>query len=84
MSALEYIRMVYGVPAYRGALVRYGSSCGTITLRIRSAKNARLYCSPKDADPKDRRRMILHPTWHMAYLSEEGGQPSANGAKGER
>jgi hypothetical protein len=81
VSALEYIRRAYQVPAYRGALVRYGSSCGTITLRIRSALNGRLYCSPKDADPKDRRRMILHPTWHMHYMSEE---PSANGAKGER
>lgn len=71
MSELEYIRRTYQVPAYRGALVRYGSSCGTLVLRIRSAKSGRLYCSPNDANPRDRRRMVLHPTWHMHYISED-------------
>ena len=68
MSALKYIRDYYKVPAKRGALIRYDSSCGAIYLRVRSARNGRLYCSPKDANPKDKRRMILHPTWQIVYL----------------
>ena len=71
MTALEYIRETYKVPARRGALVRYDSSCGAIFLRIRSARNGRIYCSPRDADPKDTRRMIMHPTWKLTYLANK-------------
>lgn len=71
MTPLEYIQKTYGVPAKRGALIRYESSSGPITLRIRSANNAHLMCSPKDADPKDRRRIRLHPTWKITYLPKK-------------
>lgn len=61
--SLPYIRKYYEVPAYRGAWIMY---CGRSYI-IRSARDAYLRVSPF-AD--DSRRLLIHPTWRVAYIKE--------------
>jgi hypothetical protein len=57
--SMEWIRRNYGVPAKRGGRVRFFGDEGTIAsathyLRVRM---------------DDGRRVLLHPTWRVEYLS---------------
>jgi len=70
--SLKYIRKAYGVPAYRGARIRYTDEQGAIfNGRITSAQSGRLRVLVDDRVEGYRGRMILHPTWHVEYLAEK-------------
>lgn len=67
--SLEYIRKTYGVPAYKGAKIRYtgvGNVCvGTIT----SSNCAHLLITfESGGELADGKEHILHPTWNIEYL----------------
>lgn len=68
--SLEYIRQTYGVPAYRGAKVKYTDCDGAAFFcTIKAAKSARLSVLVDDRVPGYRGRLILHPTWNVGYLT---------------
>lgn len=62
---LEYIRRVYGVPAYRGVRVLAFGRLGT----IRGTHNAHLAVWWDGTAP--RRRSYLHPTDGVTYRPQE-------------
>lgn len=63
--SLKYIRAQYGVPAIRGARVRfiYENRVGTIV----GSDNAHL----RVRFDGDKKPSILHPTWELEYLSTD-------------
>jgi hypothetical protein len=72
--SLEYIRKTYGVPAFRGARVRYETRKGRQPWfgRITSADGAYLRIL-RDGD-KRTYPARFHPTWGMTYLDNAKGQ----------
>jgi hypothetical protein len=56
------IRECYGVPAYRGARIRFQGREGVITGTSRTAMHLRARLSG------DKRTVLLHPTWEIEYL----------------
>jgi hypothetical protein len=67
--SLAYIRRAYGVPARRGARIRYLDDDGTVcTGRVTSARSGHLRVLVDDRVPGYRGRLTLHPTWHVEYL----------------
>lgn len=66
--SLEYIRCAYGVPAKRGARIRYTDPGGVVwTGRITAARGAHLLVLVDDRVPGYRKRLKLHPTWNITY-----------------
>jgi hypothetical protein len=66
--SLEYIRRHYGVPAKRGARIRYTDGQGVVwTGRITSARGAHLRVLVDGRVPGYRGRLTLHPTWQVEY-----------------
>jgi len=57
---MEYIRIMYGVPAKRGGKVKCGQLNGTITGSDSGYLLIRL-----DGDKRSKR---YHPTWNVTYL----------------
>ncbi len=69
---IGYIRRRYLVPAKVGGRVRYtGDPGGPIEGTITSAPDAYLRVRPDGV--LGRRRLILHPTWCVEYLTTKGG-----------
>ena len=67
--SLKYIRDCYGVPAYRGARIRFTPNENEVWEgRITSARMARLRVLVDDRVPGYRGRLTLHPTWNVEYL----------------
>lgn len=65
-SELQSVRDYYGVPAYRGELVRFsGLPSVPIVGRILSASAHKLWIREGGTG---RRYGPLHPTWRMEYL----------------
>lgn len=62
--SLDYIRSYYGVPAVIGAAVRFTDNGITQTGPITGAREQYLL-----VDFGGKRPAILHPTWHVEYLS---------------
>lgn len=59
---MDYIRKTYGVPAKRGARIRFcGKHEGTITSAVEGYIRVRF-----DDDDYSQR---LHPTWEVEYLN---------------
>lgn len=72
--SLVYIRRTYGVPAKRGARIRYTDTSGAIfNGRITSARNGHLRVLVDDRVPGYRGRLILHPTWNIEYIATGEG-----------
>lgn len=71
---MKAIRDTYGVPAKRGALVRFS---GWGTCRILSADRTSMRLWIKPTHYRDMQsscmRLLVHPTWEMTYL-DAGGQ----------
>ena len=64
--SMEYIRKTYGVPAKRGAeIVYHGGDCDLVGV-ITGTSGARLRVR---FDGSRHRKMILHPTWCVRYLT---------------
>lgn len=57
---MNYIRLYYGVPAKRGAQVKYNGRIGT----IKGSKNGRLLIRLDG----EKNIMQYHPTWNIEYL----------------
>lgn len=77
--SMDYIRRTYGVPAKRGARVRYTDSDGVpFHGRITSARGGRLRVLVDDRVEGYRGRLNLHPTWRMEYLTEPAAGPSGD------
>lgn len=66
MSAIQYIRDTYHVPAKIGGRVCYEGKPGTIT----GTSGPHLIVRPDERKHKGY-RWILHPTWHVEYLTPE-------------
>jgi hypothetical protein len=67
--SLEYIRNYYGVPAKRGARIRYTDGRGVArTGRITAARSARILVLLDEPGPDYPARVVLHPTWQVEYL----------------
>lgn len=64
---MQYVRDVYGVPAYRGQRVRYLGGLEPREGRILSIKYAKLRVACDDGV-----RILLHPTWEVQYINEDG------------
>lgn len=65
MTNFEYIRSYYGVPAKRGARIRYrGKNLGTITSTQAAGLRIRMDGEKYSDGP-------YHPTWEMEYLDAE-------------
>lgn len=66
--SMKYIRDYYKVPAKRGAKIRYmasdGDDCDGV---ITSSKDQYL----RVRFGNDKRTVLLHPTWNVAYLNEK-------------
>ena len=56
---MDYIRLRYGVPAKRGAKVKYGNSLGTIT-----GSDGGYLLIKLDGEKRSKR---YHPTWNISY-----------------
>lgn len=56
---MEYIRVTYGVPAKRGARVKYGGAPGIITGALSGYLRIRL--------DGENRSKLYHPTWNLEY-----------------
>lgn len=61
----EYFRNQYGVPARRGAPVRFGGRSGKVTATCGS------YVIIKFDDEKYGSRGRYHPIWNMEWLEQE-------------
>lgn len=59
--SLQYIRSYYGVPAKRGALIKFQG----ITCRILSSKGATLRVQGPT------KKFNIHPTWQVEYLGSD-------------
>lgn len=69
--SLEYIRKTYGVPAKRGAPVRYTTGNGHVmTGQILSASGQYLRVRFNGHT----RPMRCHPTWQMEYLADNAAE----------
>lgn len=68
--SMQYIRNWYGVPAYRGARVRFtpDSRDKPMEGRITSADSAYLRCHFEGSE----RPYRCHPLWQMEYLTPDG------------
>jgi hypothetical protein len=71
--SMEWIRAHYGVPAKRGARVRYTPCEGSTDKSAEGVITA--VCGPHLRVRLDgeRRSRIFHPTWQLQYL--DGGLP---------
>ena len=56
---MDYIRLRYGVPAKRGARIKYGNAFGTIT-----GADGGYLCIRLDGEKRSKR---YHPTWRIEY-----------------
>jgi len=71
--SFQSIRNQYGVPAKRGVKIRFADPLhGVFNCTIKSAKNGRLSVLVDDRRNGYRGRMILHPTWNVEYIQDEG------------
>lgn len=65
--SMKYIRDRYGVPAKRGARIRFTDSNGVQWIgRVKSAPGHRIHVAFPEFP---RGTAILHPTWNVEYLS---------------
>lgn len=76
MSRLQYIRRVYGVPAFRGRRIRYTGGAAPVEGEIKAASGARLSVRVDGV----KGRVLLHPTWEVEYLNDPG--PALNDPAG--
>ena len=63
---MKYIRDYYGVPAKRGARIRYTGSPEPISGTVVAARDARLHVRLDGIKHIAR----LHPTWEVEYLED--------------
>lgn len=64
---MKYIRDYYGVPAKRGVRVKYAASDGEeFEGVITGSKDAHL----RVRFPNTNHSWIMHPTWHIEYLTK--------------
>lgn len=70
-TGMAYIRQAYGVPAKRGARIKFTDSRGGMWEgAIRSAQDGKLRVRLDTVNGI----VILHPTWNIRYLlSAQGG-----------
>lgn len=69
---MRYIREHYGVPAKRGARIRYTDIGRHVwTGRIVSARDGYLRVRVDDPRYPEAVRLLLHPTWNVEYLDDE-------------
>jgi hypothetical protein len=64
MMSMDYIRRQYGVPAKRGARVRYTGGLSPAEGRITSARGPHIRVRLDG----EKRSDVYHPTWKIEYL----------------
>ena len=66
--SLDYIRNAYGVPAYRGARIKYRGNSVPQLGTVRGAEDAHIIVL-LDGEKRPRR---FHPVWRIEYLQGGG------------
>lgn len=64
---MQYIRDTYGVPAKRGARVRYSTAAGPRAGTITSARNGKVRIRFDGL----KNSYLHHPTWKLEYLEAQ-------------
>jgi hypothetical protein len=68
--SMKYLRNTYGIPARRGGRVRFTDQDGVVwNGRITSTLGPYLRVLVDDRVPGYRRRLVLHPTWQVEYVT---------------